>query len=86
MSAVPQTSSALGEDGRPLADELLVGDARAEPRALLDEDLVAARHQLADPDRGDRDAVLVDLDLPGNADLHRITNFLATPAVVGFSG
>ena len=55
---------------RALRDVLVVGDRRALARALLDEHLVAVLGQLAHAGGRQRDAVLVGLDLGGDADLH----------------
>ena len=49
----------LGADG----SEVVVFDRRAGSRPCLDDDLMAAGRELAHPDRRDRDAVLLGLDL-----------------------
>ena len=58
------------EDLRAGGDEVLVGDRRADAGVALDEDLVAVADELVHAGRGDRDPVLVVLDLAGDADLH----------------
>ena len=60
----------VGEDLRALGDVVGVADGRALPRPGLHDDLVAAIGQLAHARRGQRDAVLVGLDLGGDANLH----------------
>ena len=52
----------------PWAVVLVVGDRRPLPRALLDEHLVVVLDELAHARRRERDAVLVRLDLRGDAD------------------
>ena len=47
-----------------------VVEARPDAGALLDDDRVAGAHELLHPDGGDRDAVLLVLDLLRNADDH----------------
>ena len=49
---------------------VLVVDARARPCAGLHEHLVPAARELIDAGRRDGDAVLVVLDLGGDADAH----------------
>ena len=70
MSALPHTSSAVGRICAPAATKSLVGDRRTDAGVLLDHHLVAVPGELVDAGRGDRDAVLVVLDLAGDADLH----------------
>src|SRR6202020_1532092 len=53
----------------------VVGELGARARVLLQVDLVAMSGELANTGRGDRDAVLVVLDLAGDADLHGISTF-----------
>jgi len=61
----------VGRDPRALRLVFGVGDRAALARPGLDQDLVAVLGHLAHPGGGDRDAVLVGLDLPGDADDHR---------------
>jgi hypothetical protein len=56
-------------DPRPLRRVVAVLDRRADARAALDHDVMAVLVQLADPRGRQRDAVLIGLDLGGNADL-----------------
>ena len=58
------------QDPPALGLVLRVLDRGALARAGLDEHLVAVLDQLAHPGGGERDAVLVRLDLGGDADLH----------------
>ena len=69
-SPVPQTSSAVSRIVAPGGDVVLVGDGGADAGVLLDEDLVAVRDELVHAGRRDGHAVLVVLDLAGDADLH----------------
>ena len=57
-------------DARALAGVLVVGDRRALTRALLDQHLMAVLDQFADSRRRQCDAVLIGLDLSGDADSH----------------
>ena len=52
----------------------VVGEGAALPRAGLDEHVVTALDELARPGRGQRDPVLVRLDLLDDSDLHRGEN------------
>ena len=61
----------VGHDARALRLVIVVGDRAALAGAGLDEHLVAALGQLAHAGGRERDAVLVGLDLGGDADLHR---------------
>ena len=63
------------DDGGAGGDVGVVGELGADARVLLQVDLVAVAHQLAHARRGDRDAVLVVLDLAGDADLHGVSTF-----------
>ena len=65
-----QTSSARGEDLGAGGHVLGVGDRGADAGVLLDEDLVAVADELVHAGGGDGHAVLVVLDLAGDADLH----------------
>ena len=56
----------------PTAVEVGVGDGAADARAALDEHVVAGADELARPGRGQRDAVLVVLDLAGYTDSHAL--------------
>jgi hypothetical protein len=49
---------------------LVVGERAAVPGLVLDQHVVAALHELARAGRGQRDPVLVRLDLLDDADLH----------------
>ncbi len=60
----------VGRDPRALGLVVGVGDRAALPGAGLDQDLVPVLGQLAHADRGDRDPVLVGLDLGRDADPH----------------
>ena len=62
----------VGQDLRALGDVVGVGDGRALSGTGLDHDLVAVLDQLAHAGGRERDAVLVRLDLGGNADLHLV--------------
>jgi hypothetical protein len=62
-----------GDDPGALGKVVVVGDGRAEPGALLDDDLVAVVDQLADACRRDGDPVFVGLDLGGDTDPHAVT-------------
>ncbi|GAB3843423.1 hypothetical protein GCM10029963_18230 [Micromonospora andamanensis] len=66
---VPDLVGALQDLGAG-GGELLIGDARSEPGAGLDEDLVTATGELVDAGGRDRHPVLVVLDLAWDADLH----------------
>ncbi len=66
------------QDPRARGDEVGVGDGRAGPRVLLQEDLVPVPDQLVHAGRRDRHAVLVILDFLGNADLHDRGSSLVT--------
>ena len=68
-SASPQTSSTR-RDARADRGVRVVGERAALARAALDEHLVAVLDELARARRGQRDAVLVGLDLLDDADLH----------------
>src|SRR4051794_26872409 len=57
-------------DPRALRLVLSVANRAALARSLLDQDLVPVLGQLPGPHRRQRHAVLVGLDLGGNADLH----------------
>ena len=70
MSPVAQTSSAVSRICAPAATKSSFGIDEPTPASLLDEDLVPVAHQLVHAGRGDRDPVLVVLDLAGDADLH----------------
>ena len=70
----------VGDDRRALQRVALVADRRALPRAGLDQHLMAVLDHFAHPGGGDRDAVLVGLDLGGDANLHGLTNSLARRA------
>ena len=50
--------------------EVGVGDGAAHARTALDDHVVAGADELARPGRGQRDAVLVVLDLAGYTDSH----------------
>ena len=61
------------DGGDPGADGLVgvVRERAAEPRSALDQDVVAAAHQLARARGRQGDAMLVGLDLPDDPDLTR---------------
>ena len=61
----------VGHQGGPGGDEVLVGDGRADPGALLHVDRVPGGRELAHPGGGDGHPVLVVLHLLGHADDHR---------------
>ena len=65
----------------PRADGFVgrVGKRAAFPRALLDDDLVALLRQLARARGGQGHAVLVGLDLLGDADLHGAAKAISRP-------
>ncbi len=63
------------DDGGAGGDVGVVGKLRADARVLLKEDLVAVVHQLAHARGRDGDAVLVVLDLAGDAYLHGVSAF-----------
>ena len=65
------------DDGGAGGDVRVVGELGARARALLQVDLVAVADQLAHAGGGDGDAVLVVLDLAGDADLHGVLTFRA---------
>ena len=67
MSAPANTASASATIVAPCVGEVGVGDRGAGAGAGLDEHGVAAGSELAHARRGQPDAVLVDLDLCGNA-------------------
>src|SRR5215211_567587 len=58
------------EDGGAGCDVVVVRYRRPDTCRLLDEDLVARSDELVNPGRGDGDAVLMDLQLAWNPDLH----------------
>ena len=70
----------VGHDPCPLSAVALVADRRAEAGTGLDQHLVTVLDHFAHPGGGDRDAVLVGLDLGGNSYLHLVTNSLARSA------
>src|SRR5699024_8701172 len=57
-----------GRDARSRALVLGVRERASVTRCRLDDDIVAALHELARARRRQRDAVLVGLDLPGDSD------------------
>ena len=59
-----------GDDRRARLAIRVVVHADALAGVVLDNDLVAVRHQLAHAARHEADAVFEDLDLFGNADAH----------------
>ena len=71
-SADAQTSSAVGHDVRAHGREVGVGEGAADARAALDEHVVPGADELARPGRGQRNAVLVVLDLAGYTDSHAL--------------
>ena len=83
-SPVSQTSSAVGRMLRAGGDELVVGDRRARRRRPPRRTTSCPwRDELVHAGRRDRDAVLVVLDLAGDADLHgypRPSSSSPTPA------
>src|SRR5690606_8946997 len=58
----------VGNDARPLCLVFGVGDTRADPRLLLDEDGVTPLDQFTHSDWGERHSELGRLDLPGDPD------------------
>ena len=71
MSAWPHTSSRVATICRARLDVRLVGNRRADARALLDEHGVArVRRSIATPDGSHADAKFLSLDLFGYADPH----------------
>src|SRR4051812_44180062 len=60
----------VGDDRRPLRPVVLVADRAALAGAGLDQHFVAVLAQFAHPGGGDRDPVLVGLDLGGDSNLH----------------
>src|SRR3954453_11532298 len=69
----------VGRDPRALSGEVVVADRAALARAGLDDHLVALLGQLPDPDRRDRDPVLVRLDLRGYTNDHPEASDPRTP-------
>ena len=61
----------VGQDLRALGAVRVIGDRAALTGARLDQDVVTVLAQLAGPGRGEGDAVLVVLDLCGDADQHQ---------------
>ena len=72
MSEAAKTAARVGQDASALRDVLVVGDRGALARSGLDQHLMAVLDQLAHSGRRERDAVLVRLDLGGDADLHLV--------------
>ena len=70
MSAAANTSAAVRDDRRARLAVGVVVHADALPRVVLDDDLVAVRHQLAHAARHEADAIFEDLDLFRDADAH----------------
>ena len=68
--SVPHAASAVGTIVAPAATYSESSMDEADPRILLDEDLVAMAGQLVHADRRDGHAVLVVLDFLGDSDLH----------------
>ena len=60
----------VGNDSRTLRLVIGVGDRAALPGTGLDQHFVAVLGEFADPRGGNRDPVLVGLDLGGYSDLH----------------
>jgi hypothetical protein len=70
MSASAPHLVAGGDDARARLDVVIVGDARAEARSLLDEDGVTTAGEDGHASRGHADAELLGLDFLGDADTH----------------
>jgi hypothetical protein len=60
------------DDGGTRRAVVVVGHGAAVAGGRLDQDVVPAPDELGDPSRRQRDAVLVRLDLLGDADLHAV--------------
>ena len=64
----------VGEEPRPDGGVGVVGEARTDAGAGLDEHVVPARHQLARAGRSERHPAFGLLDLLHDADLHYVTS------------
>jgi len=69
VGVAPDVSCSANHGGAGLG-EVFVGDCRAQAGSGLDQDGVAAAGQVVHTSRRDRDAILLALDLCGDADLH----------------
>ncbi len=65
-----------GNDASPDRNELRVRERRPGAGSILDDDLVTARSELANADRGDGDPILFRLDLGRYSDAHGAHTFL----------
>jgi len=70
----PDRRRILGED-RPHRSIVRIAKPRTFPSAALNEDSMATCDQLSRPRRGQRNAVLVRLQLLGNADSQSVANY-----------